>query len=688
MSDRSSSGGGRRPTVSAADEARARAALALLDRRALSSNRARMDEIESVVRDAVAGVYVRSDRVRSAANAAHKVAGSAGSFGMREVSELARDLEGFLTHGSLTDAPALRGAIAALEEIQRQLRERRARDAAADAARQEAGLILVAHPDRELAASIAQVAQLRGWATRWAADAAATRESMLREAPDVVAIGPGLQSSTALSLLDSEPGGRLACVTVVLGGGDGFDERVAAARAGADGYLPADTAPETIVDVAIDIADQDATGTGRVLALTADPGTAASLREHLETAPVDVTTVDDEQAFWAALASTRPHVVLIDATLAAPAGADLCQRVRADLRWATVPLVLLLPSATLSPDVVEEAFAAGVDDYVTTPIVDVELRTRILGRLDRLRAQRRNARTDALTGLVNRPTFETAFARLAGEAHRVGSPLSLALVAVDGFRGLNEQHDRGLGDVILGRLSSLLSTTFTGDEIVARWGWHEIAIAMPRTRRTDGVTRLVQVLDSFNREEFDVGGGTTIHASCTVAVGEYGVDAPTLRSLVRSLSSTMATATRAGGMRVVPVGWHPDAVASAPDVLIVEDDETLASLLQHAIETRRLRIEHIQDGQVALDRLTGPDKITPRVILLDVELPGLNGLEVLRRIEAEGVLARSRVIMLTVHAEASEVAAAMRHGAFDHVAKPFSLPALMQRLRRALDAPR
>jgi diguanylate cyclase (GGDEF)-like protein len=676
------------PFASAADEARARAALALLDRRALSSNRARVDEIEAVLRDAIAGSYVGVDRVRSAAGAAHKVAGSAGSFGMHEVSELARELEVFLTRGSLTDITSLRAAVGALEEIQRQLRERRERDATAEGASHEAGVMLVAHPDRRVAARIAAAAAGRGWAARWAADATAAREALLRETPDAVLLSLDIPPDGGVSVLDADPGERPYCVTLVMGHGDRFADRIAAARAGADGFLPSDLAPEQVVDIVIDTAEQDHTGPDKVVALTEETEVAGALRDALDDTSTELTTVTDLDALWDALASTHPDLVIVDAEVAGTPGRELCRRIRTDLRWATLPVVVLVPAADVTPAAIDEVFVAGADDYATKPVVGAELQTRIANRLGRLRWQRRSARIDPLTGLLSRTAFGAAVARLAARSQREGMTLCLAILDLDGFRSLNENHDHGLGDVVLRRLSVLLTGVFRDSAVVARWGGQEVAIAMPSTRRAEGVAQLAAALDSFRRESFDAGGGTELQATFTAAVGEYGVDAPTIRSLVRTLSSAISAAKVAGGNRVVPVGWSADAGPSSPDVLVVEDDETIASLLQHAIETRRLRIEHIADGQVALDRLTGPDRITPRVILLDVELPGLNGLEVLRRIEAEGVLNRSRVIMLTIHAEESEVATALQYGAFDHVAKPFSLPALMQRLRRALDAPR
>jgi CheY-like chemotaxis protein len=121
------------------------------------------------------------------------------------------------------------------------------------------------------------------------------------------------------------------------------------------------------------------------------------------------------------------------------------------------------------------------------------------------------------------------------------------------------------------------------------------------------------------------------------------------------------------------------------DVVIVDDDAALSDLLNHTLRLRGYSVARFDDGADAAAALVGdPPAVSGRAILLDVGLPGLNGTAVLRRLGREGVLRRTRVLMLTSHAMEPEVLKALELGAFDHVAKPFSMPVLMHRLQRAL----
>ncbi|MGH3370646.1 MAG: diguanylate cyclase domain-containing protein, partial [Nocardioidaceae bacterium] len=291
---------------------------------------------------------------------------------------------------------------------------------------------------------------------------------------------------------------------------------------------------------------------------------------------------------------------------------------------------------------------------------------------------------DQLTGLANRTAFDAEFARLADIAARDEQPLTIALIDMDGFKEINYRHGHALGDVVLQRLAIQLSSAFRGGDVLARWGGQEIAIAMYGMRRSDGVARVATVLEAFRAESFETSIGP-LHLTFTAGIAESPWDGTDLVRLIRAAGAAVREAKLTGGDRVLPAGWKAQDDPSATDVLLVEDDEVLVGLLMHALHTRGLRSRHVADGQTALDLLTGPDRLRARVVLLDVDLPGINGLDVLGQLSRRRAVERSRIIMLTARSGESEVLTALRLGAFDHVAKPFSLPVLMQRVRRALD---
>ena len=98
-----------------------------------------------------------------------------------------------------------------------------------------------------------------------------------------------------------------------------------------------------------------------------------------------------------------------------------------------------------------------------------------------------------------------------------------------------------------------------------------------------------------------------------------------------------------------------------------------------------MRVATYADGEAAMAALTGADpEVQAAVILLDVDLPALNGLDVLRRLKSGDVSRLSNVVMLTARTGERDVLAALELGATDHITKPFSVPVLMHKVRTAL----
>lgn len=81
-----------------------------------------------------------------------------------------------------------------------------------------------------------------------------------------------------------------------------------------------------------------------------------------------------------------------------------------------------------------------------------------------------------------------------------------------------------------------------------------------------------------------------------------------------------------------------------PLALIIEDNESVAEVCRVALEQAEFEVEHIADGQVALDRLA---ILSPALILLDLHLPHVSGQQILQYIRSSEPLARTRVILTT-----------------------------------------
>jgi two-component system, OmpR family, response regulator MprA len=116
------------------------------------------------------------------------------------------------------------------------------------------------------------------------------------------------------------------------------------------------------------------------------------------------------------------------------------------------------------------------------------------------------------------------------------------------------------------------------------------------------------------------------------------------------------------------------------DILVVDDERPVRDSLRRALELEGYRVELAEDGEQALKRLDLEP--SPDAVILDVLMPGADGLEVCRRLRASGM--RVPVLMLTARAEIDSRVAGLDAGADDYLPKPFALAELLARLRALL----
>ena len=117
----------------------------------------------------------------------------------------------------------------------------------------------------------------------------------------------------------------------------------------------------------------------------------------------------------------------------------------------------------------------------------------------------------------------------------------------------------------------------------------------------------------------------------------------------------------------------------AEKILIVEDEVKLARMLEMELTYEGYEVEKALDGQAGLDKAlsTGPD-----LILLDIMLPVMDGLEVLRRVREHGL--DTPVVLLTARDSVSDKVSGLDTGANDYVTKPFAIEELLARIRSNL----
>jgi DNA-binding response OmpR family regulator len=336
---------------------------------------------------------------------AHKLAGSVGSFGFKEASRLALEIErSFRTGSILGEAQAL-SLLQTAAALRRELESRPANQAIEShvSVGDSRPVLLVVSNDKELAAQLAEEARSRELGVEMASDSSAARQLLERCRPDVALLDLSLprDARNSLQLLEELAARDPAVPTLILTWHDSLIDRVEVARRGGNGFLQKPLPPSEVLDAVTQLLNRMSAQESKILAVDDDPLVLATLKALLEPKRIRVITLDEPLRFWETLERTSPNLLILDVEMPHLNGLELCRVIRNDPRWYGIPIIFV--TMRTDAETVQQVFAAGADDFVHKPIVCPELLTRIGNRLEQARLYRMFVEIDPLTGVANRP---------------------------------------------------------------------------------------------------------------------------------------------------------------------------------------------------------------------------------------------------------------------------------------------
>ncbi|MFH2218488.1 MAG: diguanylate cyclase [Pseudomonadota bacterium] len=225
----------------------------------------------------------------------------------------------------------------------------------------------------------------------------------------------------------------------------------------------------------------------KILIVEDDPISKRLLEAFLIEWGYDIQVAGDGRSAWEVLQNPEaPSIVISDWMMPDMNGVELCKKIRG-MNRADYTYFILLTSKGTKEDIVE-GLQSGADDFITKPFDRDELKYRVrIGERIISLEQRilQLAKTDPLTGLLNRRAFMDRMAQETQRARRENAPLSLILADIDYFKKINDTYGHQAGDRVLQRFAEQLQEISRPYDLIARYGGEEFILCFPGAGNVD-----------------------------------------------------------------------------------------------------------------------------------------------------------------------------------------------------------
>jgi diguanylate cyclase (GGDEF)-like protein len=260
-----------------------------------------------------------------------------------------------------------------------------------------------------------------------------------------------------------------------------------------------------------------------------------------------VTEAQNGQQALVAANKRMPELIIMDALMPVMDGFDACERIRGLLGGEDIPILMV--TALENDHDVERAFDVGATDYIAKPVHFAVLRQRVKRLLAASLAHRQVqhlAYNDTLTGLPNRLLFAERLEGILSRASQGrGRFVAVALLDIDRFQIVNDTLGHDIGDVLIKTAAERINRCVRPDDLVARMGGDEFAIAFENARSREVVEEVASNILSSIAQPFAF-LGKEMYVSASIGIALHPEDGGDVHTLMRHADTAMYRAKERG----------------------------------------------------------------------------------------------------------------------------------------------
>lgn len=334
---------------------------------------------------------------------------------------------------------------------------------------------------------------------------------------------------------------------------DDLKARLQAVRAGGAAYFHKPVDINSLLDKLDSLTAHDIGDPHRILIVDDEQILATYHAKILSKAGMVTEVVTDPMRVMQSLVDFKPELILMDMYMPRCNGLELASVIRQQDAYVSIPIVFLSVETNVEQQLT--AMHLGGDEFLTKPIEAQHLIAEVKSRVERSRIVSSFMERDSLTGLLNHTKIKERLSIEVARANRKESTLAFAMIDIDCFKGVNDIFGHLSGDRVLKSLSRLLKQRLRKTDIIGRYGGEEFAVILPDTDAIGAAKVLNEIRCGFAkvRQLAQDNHEFSVTFSCGVAAfPEYG-DA---NSLNEAADKALYQAKRSGRNQLALAAAH------------------------------------------------------------------------------------------------------------------------------------
>lgn len=417
---------------------------------------------------------------------------------------------------------------------------------------------------------------------------------------------------------------------------------------------------------------------GRVLVFDDEMLVLNVIESVLRNRGYDVWITNDSDQALEILRAREVDILILDLVMPGKNGIEFYRELKAEK--IVIPTIVLTASDNTEDHVL--ALKEGIDDFLKKPF-EADVLVANVEKLIKKEKKHKNAYLkDVLTSAYTRRFFVERFAQEKAKYQRDGSVFSVVFIDLDHFKEINDTYGHVFGDSLLKSFVAEFKASFRPSDQIFRYGGDEFLLLLPQTTIVEAFRVVERIRQKFQRQVFNPAiNSHKVYVTFSVGITEYNGGDKTLEDILDEADRQLYRSKERGRACTSFVNDAIEITNEKKRVLICDDSSTVSRLINSRLTRLGLETQAVTTGKDALALFS---EFKPHLLILDIILPDLNGVDVLKEIRRIAKGQPVKVILISVKSLGAKGQVLSELGYDDYIRKPISLQRLEQSVKRLL----